>query len=79
MASSRLETALATAGAAGGALAALPVLLGLASLAAPFSGAGASALPPRLWLALPCLPVVAAAIGWTVAQGTVRRWLRRLP
>ena len=82
-------TALATAGAAAGAVVALPVLLGLASLAAPFGTAPVAAgpagggllgvLPPALWFALPLLPVSAAAIGWITAQGTVRRWLRRLP
>ncbi len=80
-------TLLATAGAGAGALAALPVLLGLAGLAAPFAGQPertraadlATALPPELWLFLPALPVVAAAIGWLTAQGTVRWWLRRLP
>ncbi len=83
----RRATLLATAGAAIGAVAALPVLLGLAGLAAPFNGqpeqAGAvvpvTALPAGLWLSLPALPMIAAAIGWLTAQGTVRRWLRRLP
>jgi cell division transport system permease protein len=83
----RRATGLATAGAAIGALAALPVLLGLAMHAAPFTGQGegngaaeiAAALPPALWLSLPALPMIAAAIGWITAQGTVRRWLRRLP
>ena len=85
---------LAAAGGAVGALVALPVLLGLAELAAPFaspygaeSGAGLQlqgpatlrALPDPLWLALPALPLAAAAIGWLTAQATVRRWLRRLP
>ena len=78
-------TRLASVGAASGALAALPVLLGLASLAAPFVAADGEepgllgALPLTLWIALPALPLVAAAIGWVTAQGTVRRWLRRLP
>jgi cell division transport system permease protein len=82
-------TVLAAVGAAGGALVALPVLLALARMAAPFAGdAGAAAdtlqdalgsLPAPLWLALPCLPAGAGAIGFTTAQGTVRRWLRRLP
>lgn len=83
----RRATLLATAGAGIGAVAALPVLLGLAGLAAPFTGqpeqAGAvvpvTALPTELWLSLPALPMIAAAIGWLTAQGTVRRWLRRLP
>ena len=95
----RRATALAASGAALGAVAALPVLLGLAALAAPFVRAGAasampatppetpsgallalgSALPVELWLALPALPAAAAVIGFATAQGTVRRWLRRLP
>jgi cell division transport system permease protein len=82
-------TLLAALGAAAGGLAALPILLTLATLAAPFSGLAASdghtiegtldTLPQALWLALPCLPAAAAAIGFSTAQGTVRRWLRRLP
>jgi cell division transport system permease protein len=83
----RRATALAAAGGLVGALAALPVLLGLAGLAAPFSGlqpdaaqrAGLGVLPPVLWLALPSLPLVAALIGFLTAQVTVRNWLRRLP
>lgn len=88
-------TRLAVLGAAGGALAALPVLLALAGLAAPFA-AGAppapvaagtveplllwlAALPLPLWLALPGLPVAAGLIGFATAQATVRTWLRRLP
>jgi cell division transport system permease protein len=84
-------TALAAAGGLLGALAALPVLLALARLVAPFAAAqptGAvdpsglallAALPGPLWLALPALPLATAAIGYLTAQGTVRRWLRRLP
>jgi cell division transport system permease protein len=80
-------TLLAGAGACIGAACALPVLLGLAQLAAPFLGAEADpgqqamlpSLPASLWGSLPMLPVVAAAIGWLTAQGTVRRWLRQLP
>jgi cell division transport system permease protein len=77
-------TVLAFAGAAVGALLALPVLAWLAALAAPFigaegRGAGWSNLPPALLVALPALPLVAALIGWATAQLTVRRWLRRLP
>ncbi len=76
-------TVLAASGACLGALAALPVLLGLAALAAPFTGIGDPAtllptLPWPLWLSLPVLPLAAAAIGWVTAQATVRRWLRRL-
>jgi cell division transport system permease protein len=86
-------TRLAAIGAAAGALTALPVLLTLAGLAAPFgrldvpgvpSGVAAAVLAPAglpvpLWLALPLLPVIAAAIGYLTAQVTVRSWLRRLP
>jgi len=71
-----------------GAMLALPMLLGLANLAAPFSGAASqegsatnpvAALPAALWLTLISLPAAAAAIGSLTAQATVRRWLRRLP
>ena len=81
-------TLLATTGGIAGAVVALPVLLTLASLAAPFAGdapetlspAGIlAALPGVLWLTLPGLPAAAATIGFLTAQGTVRRWLRRLP
>jgi cell division transport system permease protein len=84
-------TVLAAVGGLIGALAALPVLLALARLAAPFATARPepvadpsglallAALPASLWLALPALPLAAAAIGLLTAQGTVRRWLRRLP
>jgi len=81
-------TLLAAAGGIAGAVVALPVLLTLASMAAPFAGGVAEpvspagilgALPGVLWLTLPGLPAAAAAIGYITAQGTVRRWLRRLP
>ncbi len=82
-------TVLAAAGAGFGTFAALPVLLTLARLAAPFAGdaghAGGSlidtlgALPVPLWLALPCLPLGSGAIGFATAHAAVRRWLRRLP
>ncbi len=81
-------TLLAATGGIAGALVALPVLLTLANLAAPFAGGVAeisspagtlAALPPTLWLTLPALPAAAAAIGCLTAQATVRRWLRRLP
>jgi cell division transport system permease protein len=84
---------LAGVGGVAGALAALPILLWLAALAAPFTGleeGGSSEtargmadfltdLPPPLWVALMVLPIAAASIGWLTAQGTVRRWLRQLP
>ena len=82
----RRATWLAAVGAAVGASLALPVLLGLTGLAAPFGGAApdgmrdlVTAMPGSLWAGLPAMPMVAAAIGWVTAQATVRRWLRRLP
>jgi cell division transport system permease protein len=82
-------TALAAAGACLGAVAALPIVLTLAQMAAPFAGQivatgnalqdALGTLPPALWFALPCLPVTAAVIGFATAQSVVRRWLRRLP
>jgi cell division transport system permease protein len=81
-------TRLAAAGAVAGAVLALPVLLTLANLAAPFAGTTTAAtspadivaaMPAALWLTVPGLPVAAAAIGFLTAQATVRRWLRRLP
>jgi cell division transport system permease protein len=81
-------TLLAMLGGAVGALVALPVMLVLANLAAPLAGGTGqmvmpsnllTALPAPLWLALPSLPLAAAAIGCLTAQVTVRRWLRRLP
>jgi cell division transport system permease protein len=69
--------------AAGGALlgtgAAIPALMLLADLAAPWTGApAAGGLGLLPWPALAALPPVAFLIGWATAQATVRRWLRRL-
>ncbi len=82
----RRTTRLAAIGGLLGATAALPVLLGLAQLGAPFVSGGAEAasagfpqLPALLWFGLPALPVAAGAIGFVTAQATVRSWLRRLP
>lgn len=82
----RRVTALAAGGAMLGAVLALPVLLGLAQLSAPFRpGAAATptdllqSLPPALWAALALMPAAAALIGWVTAQATVRGWLARLP
>jgi cell division transport system permease protein len=82
-------TGLATAGATLGAVIALPIVLTLGQMAAPFAGQAVAsgnpvqdalaALPVALWFALPCLPLIAAAIGFATAQSVVRRWLRRLP
>ncbi len=79
----RRTTRLAAIGGGLGALAALPVLLGLSYLAAPFVAAtpagGFPELPAPLWFALPALPLAAGVIGFLTAQLTVRSWLRRLP
>ena len=82
-------TVLAAIGASGGALFALPIVLTLSHMAAPFVGQTGQAgdslqgalgmLPVSLWVALPCLPAGAAAIGFATAQSSVRRWLRRSP
>ncbi len=87
-------TRLTAIGASAGAIAALPLLMGLAALAAPFANFDAggdavaaenlvlswlTALPSSLWLVLLALPAAASLIGWVMAQVTVRRWLRRLP
>lgn len=79
---------LAALGGFSGAVVALPVLAGLAWLAAPFIRPDTdlareigvfAALPMPFWLLLPGLPAAAAIIGWLTAQTTVRRWLRQLP
>ncbi|MDR3474415.1 MAG: hypothetical protein P4M09_22430 [Devosia sp.] len=81
-------TLLATVGGLAGAVLALPVLVTLAGLAAPFTAdvdaasapmAFLAALPTTIWASLAALPAGAAAIGFLTAQGTVRRWLRRMP
>jgi len=75
-------TLLAGFGAIIGAALAVPVLLWLATLAAPFAGvlpqSGAPSLPPLLWAVLPAIPLAAALIGWLTTQFTVRGWLRGL-
>ena len=83
----RRTTWLAALGGGIGALAALPLLLGLARLAAPFADGNATdiaahglpELSALLWVGLSVLPLAAAAIGFVTAQATVRGWLRRLP
>ncbi len=86
----RRVTRLTFTGGLVGALAAVPVLAALIQMAAPFmSGQEASvwstdplavlAIGRPIWIALPAMPVVAGAIGFLTAQGTVRRWLRKLP
>ncbi|MFC0410766.1 cell division protein FtsX [Roseomonas elaeocarpi] len=72
---------LAAAGAVLGAIVAMPALLALAQLAAPFAGGRAEGIPwdSLPWGGLLMLPPFAGLIGWFTAQATVRRWLRRLP
>jgi cell division transport system permease protein len=83
---------LTLAGSVPGVVLAVPVLLGLASLASPFVSQDQAALrpdptpldllralPAGLWVALPVLPAGALLIGWGTAQATVRLWLGRLP
>lgn len=77
-------SALAVIGATVGSLTALPALLALAHIAAPFASVPESSdvlalLPPGLWMVLAGLPLVSGAIGWLTAQATVRAWIRRLP
>ncbi len=86
-------TRLAFGGGVLGIALACPLLLGVASLVAPFlagrnAADGASLmgmLPQRLeditsiWLAIPALPFIAALIGHLTALLTVRRWLRTMP
>jgi cell division transport system permease protein len=84
----RRITLLVFAGAVIGLIVSVPLLLGLATITAPFqpglpqTGAPADllrTLPPLLWTLLPALPLAAAAIGWLTAQATVRAWLSGLP
>jgi len=81
-------TLLAAIGGIVGAVLGFPVLLTLASFAAPFAGGVPESISPitvlttmptTLWLTLPGLPLASALIGFLTAQATVRRWLRRLP
>jgi cell division transport system permease protein len=81
-------TILVLSGAVPGLLLAVPVVIGMALLAAPFtasplppSGARSlsGALPPLLWGLLAILPPAACLIGWATAQATIRVWLGRLP
>jgi cell division transport system permease protein len=79
---------LTAAGGLIGAAIAVPALLALAELAAPFADTPRelasvadvfSVFPTGLWGGTAALPFVAAAIGFCTAQWTVRRWLRHLP
>jgi cell division transport system permease protein len=85
---SRRVTMLVFSGAMFGLCFAIPLLLGLATLTAPFSPDAPApgtapdvlrTLPPLLWALLPVLPLTAAIIGWVTAQATVRSWLAGLP
>lgn len=80
----RRASHLAAIGGGIGALAALPVLLALASLAQPLGWLAGAApaiggIPSTLWLVFPLLPIGAGAIGYGTAEVTARLWLRRLP
>jgi cell division transport system permease protein len=88
----RRATLLAALGALAGAILSVPVLMALASFAAPFVQAAPAAyapyagtlravwtMPAELLVGLPALPVAAALIGFATAQTTVRTWLRQLP
>lgn len=91
----RRAFALALMGGMGGVVVALPVLLSLAAMTAPFSHAAGglprldadpetlrawiTVLPITLWAAVAALPFAAGVIGWATARATVRAWLRRLP
>jgi len=85
----RRATVLALAGGLAGMVLAVPVLAILAGLVAPFTGSAVpevatlestiAAVPVALWADIAALPMSAALIGFLTAQGTVRRWLRRLP
>ncbi|GCE90000.1 cell division protein [Komagataeibacter diospyri] len=86
---------LALVGGVGGSLAALPMLLAMSHLAAPFSAmtdapvlapvdwrdprAWADIVPHALLWMLLALPPAAGITGWITTQLTVRAWLRRLP
>jgi len=82
-------TILVLGGAVLGLILAMPVLLSLAQIAAPFrEGAQAvpmqpadllRALPPPLWIGLATLPPALGLIGFVTAQATVRGWLAQLP
>jgi len=67
------------AGAAPGAASGIATSGGTASGSAALLASLTGRMPLPLWIALPLLPAVAAAIGWATAQATVRAWLRRLP
>ena len=84
----------AALGSMAGLVLAVPVVVVLTALAAPFVSpapvelglpglaellATLPRLPPLLFWALPALPLSAAAIGYIAAQGAVRAWLRHLP
>ena len=85
----RRATVLALAGGLVGTVLVLPVVSVLSGLIAPFTGTATTeattvgsalaTVPVSLWADMAALPAGAALIGFLTAQGTVRRWLRRLP
>lgn len=81
-------TTLAGLGGLIGASMAVPVLIALTGLVAPFTGTtvsinspedALSVLSPTMWISVAMLPAATASIGFLTAQWTVRRWLRRFP
>jgi cell division transport system permease protein len=82
-------TILVLSGALLGLALAMPVLLSLAQLAAPFRDAATAAVvepadllrdvPAVLWMGLAAVPPVLGCIGFFTAQATVRGWLAQLP
>ena len=66
---------LSALGAVAGSVAAVPVLLVLAMMAASILGP----VTASTWIGIASIPVVAALIAWLTAQLTVRHWLRALP
>ncbi len=72
----------ALAGSAAGSVAAMPVLLVLARMTAPFQpspGAAPHVLLPAVWALLVALPLAAGLTVWLTAHATMRVRLRRLP
>lgn len=66
---------LAGVGASAGVAVALPALLLVGQLV-PGTQGGMLTLP---WISLAMVPLLAAGLGWMVAQAVLRRWLRRRP
>jgi cell division transport system permease protein len=81
-------TRLVLGGSVLGVVLVLPVVIGMARLAAPFQTEAPvrlsaatllASVPSLLWGGLGAMPVAACVIAWCTAQVTVRGWLARLP